>query len=327
MDNRIWNDKYKPKKISDLLLDVNIRFELTKMLVTRNISNIILNGTPGVGKTSTLLCLMSEYFDNDEKLYKECVFDFNASDDRGIKFVEDTITNICKNKINYNINGKRYYKIIILDEADNITEKAQMLIATLIEKYYDTTRFLLTCNTTVPIIQEIQSLCKIIRYPKPHPDMLGEKLKSILDIEKYKYNNDAIRYIAIISKGDIRQSINMLQLLATRYKKITIKNIDKTFERPKYITIMKLLNYCLEKDMIKSIKLANKLKNKGYTSQEILLSCIDILKDINNSEFKINEQKRIQYCKNIYDSIVNITKSTDTNLLLCNCIINLNNLI
>src|ERR1700744_3148564 len=164
-----WIEKYRPKSIYDLILDKKMFDKIKKIIDDKDMPNIIIMGVPGIGKTTTIKCIARGLFG---KFVNDAVLELNASDDRGIKAVQETIMNFCKKKLDLNEddNGdqckiipkiKKYadHKIIILDEADNMTIKAQSQINNLMEKYHKTTRFAFTCNISEDIIESIQSRC------------------------------------------------------------------------------------------------------------------------------------------------------------------------
>ena len=126
------DDKYRPKNIDEIMLDNHTRNTISKIIENKFLkNNIIITGVPGIGKTTTLQCiakiLLGKHFHN-------AMIELNASDERGIKAIQDTIINFCKKKIDLSPDNVQEYsphKIIILDEADNMTSKAQHLINSL----------------------------------------------------------------------------------------------------------------------------------------------------------------------------------------------------
>ena len=152
-----WVEKYRPKVSNDIILDNFMKQKINKILELKSIPNMIITGEPGTGKTSTIICLSKEIY--NEKDFYEYVLELNASDDRGLTIINNKILPFCKKKTKNNI-----IKLIILDEADSITTKAQNLLSNIISEYRKNTRFVFICNDCTQITESIQSRCMIIKY-------------------------------------------------------------------------------------------------------------------------------------------------------------------
>ena len=186
--NTPWTEKYRPTKIEDLVIDKYSYEKISRILSEKNMLNIILSGAPGIGKTSTMLFVAKSLLG---KYYNEAVIELNASDERGVKTVQDIIEYFCKKKVEFD-DGIIRHKIVLLDEADNMTKKAQQFISKLMEDYYATTRFVFTCNDSIEIIETIQSRCVIFRYHKLKQEQIENKLKYICEKENIPHTQ--LRY-------------------------------------------------------------------------------------------------------------------------------------
>ena len=146
-------DKYQPKNLSEIEGQKKAVGEALEWFTNWKFQEnkaILFAGPPGIGKSTLAHAFAKEY--------KLDILELNASDDRGIKAVNDIIPNFCKKTMDMNPRDKPLYaahKIVILDEADNMTIKAQQLISKLMEKYYNTVRFAFTCNEKSDIIESI----------------------------------------------------------------------------------------------------------------------------------------------------------------------------
>lgn len=277
MNNLPFSEKYRPRKLSDLIIDKIIYNKIKSIIDNKDIPNIIFTGKSGVGKTSTIHCIARAIYPKNE--YQESILELNASDDRGIKSVHETIINFCKKKVFFK-EGYAQHKLLILDEADNITPKAQRLINSIMEKY-PTTRFAFTCNNSTDIIESIQSRCVIIRFTKPPIDHFIERIKNICEVENIKYDKNSITYLFEICQKDLRQTLNMLELTYHTYDKITIDNINKICDIPSQIVLQELYNSILNKDVKNICTLVNKFQTEGYYSLDVLLHFIQFIKNIN----------------------------------------------
>lgn len=332
-----WIEKYRPHKINDILLEENVMNEINNMIKNRNIPNMIITGISGIGKTTTLLCIASRLYG---KYYKESVLEINASDERGIKFVQDSMTVFCKRKIVYNEKDKDKYanhKLIILDEADNITEKAQNIISKLIDEYNNTTKFVFTSNKSSCIIESIQSKCKILMFSQIKYTSIMKRLAYILNKEEIKYDEEGLFNIAYMSQGDLRHAINLTQLIFNSFGIINIENVNKINELPQFEIIKNLLLDCLNNKLLLSLNKIKELKQKGFTGIDILSSVLNSLiilniyeknkneneKNKNIKNENINEKNKMKIIKITCEYLYNISKNIDTDLQLSAYIIEL----
>ena len=282
MNNLPFSEKYRPRKLEDLIIDKIIHNKISSIIQNKDTPNIIFTGKSGVGKTSTIHCIAKAIYPKHE--YQESILELNASDDRGIKSVHETIINFCKKKVFFK-EGYAQHKLLILDEADNITPKAQRLINSIMEKY-PTTRFAFTCNNSADIIESIQSRCVIIRFTKPPIDHFINRIKIICSVENIKYNQDSISYLFEICQKDLRQTLNMLELTYHTYNKITIENINKICDIPSQTILQELYDSVINKDVKSICTLINNFQNDGYYSLDVLLHFIQFIKNI-----KVNKSK------------------------------------
>jgi len=318
--NSLWIEKYRPNKIENILVDDNIKIEINKIIKEKNIPNMILTGIPGIGKTTTLLCIAKKLYG---KYFEDCVLELNASDDRGIKLINNgDLTAFCTRKLPYSEKEAIEYaphKLIIFDEADNMTEKALPIISILMDKFYMTTRFVFTCNTSSKIIESIQSRCKIIRYVRLAIRQITNRLEYILKFENIKYDKKAIEEIAQLSGGDMRHAINLLQLVSDRFKNVTIDNINILCETPPNNIISDILAN-IKKDMKKTLKTLFELKESGYSVNDIFIGFLNYLKSPNTN---MNEEYKMNILLVVSEYLYNVSKYTDTDVNLTSFVIDL----
>jgi replication factor C small subunit len=105
-------------------------------------------------------------------------------------------------------------KIIILDEADEMTPEAQTALRRIIEDSARTTRFIIICNYLSQIIEPIQSRCVVFRFTRLPKEEVIDHLQAICEKEKVKYEEKAIAQIFDATRGDLRHSINIMQAAA-----------------------------------------------------------------------------------------------------------------
>jgi replication factor C subunit 2/4 len=323
-----WIEKYRPKTIDDILLDECLYTKIKNLIkmdvslldgsesnINQTISclpNIIITGTSGIGKTSTLFCIAKEILGDK---YSEGLLELNASDNRGLDIINNSIIHFCKKKINGLDDQSPVKKIIIFDEADNITKKAQNILANMMEEYSETTRFCFTCNDSANIIESIQSRCLILHYKPLSREHVLKKLKMICLLEKINYLDKGLEAIIFISHGDIRQAINNLEATYNSYNMITEENVYKLCYQPHPKTVIALIQKCATRNLNIAIIKYEELKEQGYCNSDIIQTMINVLKLIN-----IDEHIRINFIKILSDTYINITEGIDTDLQLYGCI-------
>lgn len=317
MDDIPWAEKYRPNKLDDILLDEIVYKKINIIFSDKDIPNLLITGPSGVGKTTLVYCIIKTLFGG---YTNQGVFELNASDERGIKSVQETIKFFCKKKVDYgkDVDKLPKHKIVILDEADNISSKAQHLINILMEEYLGKTRFILTCNYTSKIVEAIQSRCSIIKLHEPSPDKIMSRLKYICKKENVVYNKNAIFSIAEYSRGDVRGAINNLQLIALDNTSIDNNYVNDFFDKNIYKQIDKLLIHCLEGKIIKSLNIIHNIKNDGYSILDIMQTIFQRLK--NKSFNKIDEHNKIKFLDIISLSLYYIGKGLDNDIQLSACI-------
>jgi replication factor C subunit 2/4 len=285
MDDLPLVEKYRPQKLDDIIGNTNQIIFFKKFIESGNIPNLLLNGEPGGGKTSAVIALAKEYLGD---LFTDYCMDLNASDERGIDVVRSKIKIFSQRKSCCN-----KYKIIILDESDNMTNPAQLALKRIMDQYDDTTRFFFTCNSIENIISSIQSKCKIMYFGRIEQNDIINRLDEICKFENLKIEKDALMGIIELSsnKMDVREMLNKIELIKANYGEeiITKQNIYYLCDKPSPIIIREFIEEYSKKNLYKCIELINKLKNDGYQSSDI---CITLNNEIMNSTSFTEEQKR-----------------------------------
>ena len=310
-----WVEKYRPAVIDEILLHPYIKIKFDYIIKTNELPNLIITGEPGTGKTSSILCLAKQLI--RKKYYSEYVLELNASDDRGLSLINNTIIHFCKKKA-----SSVCCKIVILDEADSITSKAQNLLNNILEEYTNT-KFIFICNDSSKITEAIQSRCLIIRFPRLEKKSIRKKIISICEKENITYTEKGINTLISSSRGDIRQVINSLECIGLTLKKITPETVLFICDKPKQELINNILKTCLQNNLKKAIKLTHNLITLGYSPNDIFSYIMNM---IIYNDIDILTQKQKLLCMNeLSNYYIKSTDSNESNLQLSSCIVNICN--
>ena len=202
-----WVEKYRPQNLEDIVGQKQIVNRLNKYVNEESMPNLMFTGPAGVGKTTTALALakavLGEY-------WRQNFLELNASDARGIDTVRNNIKNFCRLKP-----VGAPFRIIFLDEVDNMTKDAQHALRREMEMYTKTASFILSCNYSSKIIDPIQSRCAIFRFAPIKGEDINNRLEYIANQEGFDYDEEAIKTIVYFAEGDMRKSVNMLQAAAS----------------------------------------------------------------------------------------------------------------
>ena len=275
--NLPWVEKYRPKILENVIGQDKIVDSLKNLFENGSFPHLLFYGGSGSGKTSTILSIINEYFGKKKKLM---VMRLDASDDRGINSVRDEIKAFAEKK-NYFISG---IKVIILDEADSMTFDAQFALRRIIEKYSSNTRFCLICNYENKIIPAIKSRCAEFKFNSISNDKVKERLNYICNCEELKIDKKIIDTLSIISKGDMRKAINILQTISLCDKKSQSSKLCYSLSGfPTREEIVNLFNILIDSDIKfdKALASAKTLVSKnGYSVSMILKEVCEILVDL-----------------------------------------------
>ena len=203
----IWVEKYRPQTIEECILPTNIKKTFQDFLDKGEVSNLLLAGPAGCGKTTVAKALCNELGVD--------YYVINGSDEG--RFL-DTVRNTAKNFAStVSLTSTAKHKVIIIDEADNTTNDVQLLLRAFIEEFSGNCRFIFTCNFKNKILEPLHSRTTVIEFGiggKTKPAIASQffkRLREILDTESIKYDNKVL--VELINKHfpDWRRVLNECQ--------------------------------------------------------------------------------------------------------------------
>lgn len=200
----------------DILATIN------KFVDSNRLPHLLLYGPPGTGKTSTILALARKIYGPAN--VRQMVLELNASDDRGINVVREQIKTFASTRQIFNMGGgmgsgkkdqqqqsAASYKLIILDEADAMTNTAQMALRRIMEKYTSNTRFCIIANYAHKLSPALLSRCTRFRFSPLKEGDIRVLVDRVVEEEAVRIGPEAADALVRLSRGDMRRALNVLQ--------------------------------------------------------------------------------------------------------------------
>ncbi len=275
----MWVEKYRPAKLSSIVNQKEVIGSLKSLLKnTSEMPHLMFSGSAGVGKTTAGMCLAREILGDH---WKDHTLELNASDERGINMVRDRVKKFARFS---GLDTKIPFKIIILDEADEMTSDAQTALRRIIEDTARYCRFILIANNISKIIEPLQSRCAVFKFTRISEDDVTSYLEEISKKEKVKFDQKGLKTIYSYSEGDMRHAINILQATAS-LGIVNESNVKTSAGLSKVNDVGEILK----------LAIAGKLSDARNKMIEIIkvygMSESDFLKYLNEESYKIKTGK------------------------------------
>jgi replication factor C small subunit len=274
----MWVEKYRPSKLSEIVNQKEIIGSLEALIKDpTDMPHLMFSGSAGVGKTTTALCISRQILGEYAKDY---TLELNASDERGIGMVREKVKKFSRFAGMVDVP----FKIIILDEADEMTSDAQTALRRIIEDTAKYCRFILIANNISKIIDPIQSRCATFKFTSISEVDIINQLENIAKKEKVKTDKKGLKAIYDHSEGDLRHAINLMQATAS-IGEISEDNVKASAGLTKTSDVDIVLKMAL------SVKILDAREKMIELTKVYGMSESDFLKYLNSAVFKIKHEK------------------------------------
>ncbi|KAF9599833.1 hypothetical protein IFM89_001779 [Coptis chinensis] len=293
-----WVEKYRPKQVKDVAHQDEVIRVLTNTLETTNCPHMLFYGPPGTGKTTTALAIAHQLF--GPELYKSRVLELNASDDRGINVVRTKIKDFAAVAVGTRGRQGGYpcppYKIIILDEADSMTEDAQNALRRTMETYSKVTRFFYICNYISRIIEPLASRCAKFRFKPLSEDIMTSRILHICKEEGLNLDPEALSTLSSISQGDLRRAITYLQGAARLFgSTVSAKELISVSGVIPQEVVQTLFSACKSGEFESANKEVTNVIAEGYPVSQMFSQLFEVVVESND----ILDEQKARICRKL----------------------------
>ena len=295
----LWVEKYRPKSLDEVVGQEEIVERLKAYAKTGNLPHLLFAGPAGTGKTTSAIALARDMFGEN---WRQNYFELNSSDERGIETVRTKVKEIAR----IAPFGGSNFKIIFLDEADNLTADAQAALRRTMETYSKTSRFILSANYSSRLIEPIQSRTAVFRFRPLKPDAIAEYIGRIAKSEKLKITDDGMEALVYVAEGDMRRAVNALQVAASLGSTVDAEVLYKVSSTVRPEEVKGLIEKALEGEFLRAREVLDRLLIEYGLSGE------DIVRQLHRTVFDLNipDESKVRLLDQIGETDFRLTEGS-----------------
>lgn len=302
----LWAEKYRPRTLDEIVNQRDTVIRLKKFVEEKNMPHLLFAGPPGTGKTTAAHCLAHDLYGDNYRAY---MLELNASDERGIEVIRSKVKEFARSMVS----GEVPFKIVLLDEADNMTPDAQQALRRLMELFTINTRFILIANYPSKIIEPIQSRCAVFRFTSLSKDDVVGRLKWIAEEEGVELEDEALEVIYELSEGDMRRAINVLQA-SSALGKVTVESVYRVVGLAHPREVREMVKLALAGDFTGARgKLRELMINYGLSGLDVIKQ---VHREIFGAELKLPEELKVLIADYAGEIQYRLTEGSDDEIQL-----------
>lgn len=281
----VWVERYRPETLDDVLGQPDIVERLQAYVKSGNLPHLMFAGPAGVGKTTCALILAKGMLGDD---WRDNFIEVNASSAGGIDLFRsrreqskpDRYPSI-KDYVRSQPLGDAPFRMVFLDEADNLTRDAQQAFRRTMEQYSSNSRFVLSCNYSSRIIDPIQSRCAVFRFRPVRREAVERAVARIAEAEDLDVTDDGLDALVYIAQGDLRRAVNTLQMSAAVSPRIDEEVLYKVTSTARPEEVQAMVEAALEGDFPAARdKLDGLLITYGMSGEDVVRQLHRVLFDM-----------------------------------------------